>query len=149
MKNSLIAQLPYGKNFLFVDKIVEVSEQKIIGSYYFKDHLFFYDSHFPKYAIIPGVILTECAAQIGLACFGIFLEETKQDYMNHIVVLSESNMHFLHPVYPNQTVLVTANLVYFRFNKLKVNIEIHLPNSTLIAKGSLSGMKTKIQQINA
>jgi 3-hydroxyacyl-[acyl-carrier-protein] dehydratase len=150
MKDNLILKLPYGKDFLFVDEILEVNEQYILGSYFFSKELNFYASHFKDQPVTPGVILTECAAQIGLACFGIYLSSiSNQLEANQFLVLSESHMDYFKPVYPDERVYVKANLVYFRFNKLKVEVEVKLANEQRVAKGTLSGMLAKTKEKNA
>lgn len=150
MNKNLIAQLPYGKDFLFVDEILEVSEQHILGSYFFSEKSAFYASHFKDNPVTPGVILTECAAQIGLVCFGSYLTSIENERTENIsFVFSESHMEYINPVYPNECVFVRANLVYFRFNKLKVKVEMKLANEQLVVKGTLSGMIVKTQLNNA
>jgi 3-hydroxyacyl-[acyl-carrier-protein] dehydratase len=150
MKDNLILKLPYGKDFLFVDEILEVNEQYILGSYFFSKELNFYASHFKDQPVTPGVILTECAAQIGLACFGIYLNSISTHLEeNQFMVLSESHMDYFSPVYPDERVYVKANLVYFRFNKLKVEVEMKLANEQRVAKGTLSGMLAKTKEKNA
>ena len=69
----LIDLLPYQDPFLFVDEIDVISENAVTGSYTFKEDAFFYEGHFKNNPITPGVILTECMAQIGLVCLGIYL----------------------------------------------------------------------------
>lgn len=148
--NELISQLPYGNDFCFVDKLLEISETHIVGSYFFSKELSFYKAHFPSYPVTPGVILTECAAQIGLACFGLYLTRETEKLPHHqLFVLSESQMDFLKPVYPDSTVYVSGQLVYFRFNKLKVKVEVQFENKAIIAKGILSGMVVNLNNINA
>lgn len=150
LKHHIIEKLPYGKGFLFVDEIIEVSNQHIVGSYFFSEELNFYNSHFKQTPITPGVLITECAAQIGLACFGIFLLSKDTTHTNNsFMALSESNMVFNTPLYPNETCIVRADLVYFRFNKLKVKVEIKTNKNQLIAKGLLSGMLANSNTNNA
>ena len=71
--SEIIALLPYQKPFLFVDSINDLSEKGIVGHYTFKEDEIFYEGHFKDNPITPGVILTECMAQIGLVCLGIYL----------------------------------------------------------------------------
>ena len=79
MNNDFILSiLPYSKPFLFVDKILEIDLNSIVGEYTFSADHDFYKGHFKDNPITPGVILTECMAQIGLACLGIYLISTEK-----------------------------------------------------------------------
>ncbi|WP_319477193.1 3-hydroxyacyl-ACP dehydratase FabZ [Marispirochaeta aestuarii] len=57
--------LPHRKPFLFVDELLEVSEEKIIGKRCYTPEEFFFPGHFPGYPVVPGVILVETMAQCG------------------------------------------------------------------------------------
>ncbi|MNI79112.1 3-hydroxyacyl-[acyl-carrier-protein] dehydratase FabZ [compost metagenome] len=67
--NDIITKLPYRDPFLFVDELLHVDDNIIIGSYRFNENLDFFKGHFYGNPVTPGVILTETMAQIGLACF--------------------------------------------------------------------------------
>jgi len=140
----IIAQLPYGNDFLFVDTLEEISENDVTGSYTFHKDEVFYSSHFKDFAVTPGVILIECMAQIGLVCLGIYLQrEQLQDLSmasGFQVALAESEVEFLKPVFPEETVTVTSELVYFRFQKLKCNVKMTNSRGEMVCKGVLSGM---------
>ena len=139
--NEIPNRLPYTNPFLFVDKIQLVTESTIEGCYTFKKDEFFYEGHFRERAVTPGVILTECCAQIGLVCLGIFLLYGKEEtFGNFQVVLSSSEMQFLLPVYPLETVTVKSSKVYFRFNKLKCEVKMYNQQAQVVCKGVLSGM---------
>ncbi len=135
-----LAIIPHQKPFLFVDEILEYSNNHIIGAYTFPKSSDFFNGHFPQKAIVPGVLLTECAAQIGLACFGVILaqQDEKEDYQPQIF-LSHSNMDFLQPVFPDQLIKVEAKLDYYRFNKLSVKVSLYVDNKK-VASGKLQGM---------
>jgi 3-hydroxyacyl-[acyl-carrier-protein] dehydratase len=142
-KNEIIPNLPYGKGFLFVDGIDDVSETGITGHYQFKEDEYFYTSHFKKNPVTPGVILIECMAQIGLVCLGIYMvsKSGKSDLTaKNKIALSSSEIEFLIPVYPKEKVTVTSEMVYFRFNKLKCKVKMINSNNELVCKGILSGM---------
>tara|TARA_R110000850_G_scaffold268138_1_gene399448 strand:+ start:46831 stop:47283 length:453 start_codon:yes stop_codon:yes gene_type:complete len=143
-KEDIIALLPYGNDFLFVDTLQEVSESGITGSYTFREEEVFYGSHFKEVAITPGVILIECMAQIGLVCLGIYLNKEQllknKNASLYQVALTESTIEFLKPVYPSETVTITSTLVYFRFQKLKCNVKMTNTKGEVVCKGVLSGM---------
>ena len=137
---SIINQLPYQSPFLFVDELEHVNEMGAKGNYTFKEELDFYKGHFKTNPITPGVILTECCAQIGLVCLGIFLLNEEQKPKNPKIGLSSSQMEFYKPVLPRERVTVTSKKIYFRFHKLKCEVRMHDSKGDLVCKGILSGM---------
>ncbi|MDR0320340.1 MAG: 3-hydroxyacyl-ACP dehydratase FabZ [Treponema sp.] len=57
--------LPHRDPFLFVDEIVEATNEKIIAKRVFTEKEYFFKGHFPEYPVVPGVILVETMAQSG------------------------------------------------------------------------------------
>ncbi len=139
--SEIIALLPYQSPFLFVDDIVAVSENNITGHYTFREDEFFYQGHFKNKPVTPGVILTECMAQIGLVCLGIYLmkDELKKAQKPQIALTSHQ-MDFYLPVLPGQKVNVHSEKEVFRFNKLKCKVKMLNQDGDLVARGLISGM---------
>lgn len=135
----IITKLPYTDPFLFVDHIDEVQNDYIIGHYTFKEDAFFYKGHFKDHPVTPGVILTECMAQIGLVSLGIFKLQG-QDLSRLQVAFTSAEVEFLKPVYPSQKVIVSSKATYFRFNKLKCDVVLRDKQNDICAKGSLAGI---------
>lgn len=139
----LIEKLPYSEPFLFVKDILSVSSEGISGTYTFKSDAYFYEGHFKDKPVTPGVILTECMAQIGLVCYGIFLlsEEDVSEKTNF--ALSSTEIDFYLPVFPGEKVKVVSEKIYFRFNKLKCKVKMLNIKEEIVAKGTISGMILK------
>jgi len=135
----IISKLPYQDPFLFVDELQHLTENEIIGHYTFNKDADFYKGHFKDYPVTPGVILTECCAQIGLVCLGIYLLNKEQQEPSQIGFTS-AEMEFLKPVYPGEKVRVVSEKVYFRFQKLKCKVKMYNQEEELICRGVLSGM---------
>ena len=140
-KEQIIALLPYQKPFLFVDGIDTVSEENITGHYTFKEDETFYKGHFKNNPITPGVILTECMAQIGLVCLGIYLLRDELNSGNQPqIALTSNQIDFYLPVFPSEKVTVTSEKEVFRFNKLKCQVKMLNTKGELVARGLISGM---------
>ncbi len=136
------SKLPYGPSFLFVDEILSVDDNGIEGVYTYNSDAEFFRDHFPGNPIIPGVILIETMAQIGLVCFGIYLMREKTVTVPKFAFTS-SNVEFYKIVLPGQKVRVLSKKSYFRLAKLKCTVEMLNEAGELIAKGEMSGMMIK------
>tara|TARA_R110001592_G_scaffold121337_2_gene326821 strand:+ start:741 stop:1193 length:453 start_codon:yes stop_codon:yes gene_type:complete len=136
----IVNRLPYSEPFLFVDEILNVNEKSAEGIYRFKRDAAFYDGHFKDNPVTPGVLLTECCAQIGLVSLGIYLLGKEKNMEGLKIGMSSSQMEFLLPVFPGEKVRVTSELIYFRFHKLKCNVNMFNEEGKLVCKGTLAGM---------
>ncbi|MEB8329011.1 hydroxymyristoyl-ACP dehydratase [Flavobacteriaceae bacterium KMM 6897] len=137
--NYILDQLPYGPEFRFVDQLHRVDDDGAAGEFTFLEGLDFYKGHFKESPVTPGVILTECCAQIGLVCLGLYLLD-KSNTSTIKIGLSSSEMEFYLPVFPKEKVVVTSKKIYFRFNKLKCEVRMHNSKGGLICKGVIAGM---------
>ena len=136
----ILSYLPYSKPFLFVDSIAHIDDNGVEGSYTFSEDLDFYKGHFRSNPVTPGVLLTECCAQIGLVCLGIYLMQQEKISEEAGVALSSTQMEFYKPVFPGEKVTVKSEKIYFRFNKLKCKVKLYNENQELVCKGELAGM---------
>lgn len=135
---SILNYLPYEDPFLFVSSLNKVTEDECEGTYSIKQDEYFFKGHFPNNPIVPGVIITEIMAQIGLVCFGIYLFRDKLSE-NTTPVFTHANIDFLAIAKPGDLLTVKSRKVYFRFGKLKCKVKCY-KGDTLIAQGECSGL---------
>ena len=128
--------VPYGR--AIAQRII--SEEGVTGNYTFKKGESFYEGHFKNNPITPGVILTECMAQIGLVCLGIYLLKDELKGENPQIALTSHQMDFYLPVLPEEKVTVVSEKEVFRFNKLKCKVKMLNRKGELVARGTISGM---------
>lgn len=137
----ILDRLPYEAGFRFVDGISDIDADGVEGHYFFDGRRSWYTAHFKGHPITPGVLLTECCAQIGVVCLGIFLLGKEQGDTETLQIgMSSMEMDFLQALPPNEKVRVVSEKSYFRFGKLKCRVKLFNSADTLICSGEIAGM---------
>lgn len=138
----VLSLVPQQAPFRFIDRILEVDGERIVGQYTFKQDEFFYRGHFPGRPVTPGVILIETMAQTAVVSLGIYLmlREGHEDPGKFLTVFTEVNAEFLKEVKPGDQVIIKAERLFWRRRKLKAKAEIYLPNGELAVTATLSGL---------
>ncbi len=141
LEQNILDCMPYQAPFRFIDEILDLDEDHIVGCYTFKESEFFYRGHFPGNPVTPGVILTECMAQIGLVALGIHLYHATPELMKNLKVFFTNNqISYYRAVLPGEKVLVKSKKIYFRLKSLKCEVTMENESGELVAKGVMAGM---------
>lgn len=141
IEQNILECMPYRAPFRFIDEILDINDDHIIGCYTFKENEFFYRGHFPGNPVTPGVILTECMAQIGLVAFGIHLYRATPETMKTLkVFFTTNNVNYYRTVLPGEKVIVKASKLYFRLKSLKCEVIMETEAGEVISKGTMAGM---------
>ena len=89
--------LPHRYPFLLVDRIVELEEERIVGIKNVTANEPFFVGHFPEFPVMPGVLITECMAQVA----GVLVLKSIPDRHSKLVLLaSVDEAKFRRPVRP-------------------------------------------------
>ena len=136
----ILKKLPFSQPYLFVDDLEYVNETGASGSFTFDENLDFFKGHFTDYPIVPGAILTETMAQIGLVSLGIYLTSLDGSTEDAMSVATSYNVEFFKPVFPNQKVFVKSTIIYFRFGKLKSKVEMFNEENIKVCEGIIAGI---------
>jgi 3-hydroxyacyl-[acyl-carrier-protein] dehydratase len=134
--------IPQQDPFRFIDEILEVDDDHIVGTYRFRPDADFYRGHFPGNPVTPGVILIEALAQVGIVALGIFLlaRESEAEVTKTMTLFTDTNVEFAGIVNPGDRVTITAEKVFFRRRKLRSSAEMKLDDGTIVCSGTVSGM---------
>lgn len=106
--NQIAGLLPHRYPFLLVDKIIELSENHVVGVKNVTMNEGFFQGHFPENPIFPGVLQIEAMAQTG----GILALSQQEDPGNwDTYFLKIDNARFKQKVIPGDTLLLKLELI--------------------------------------
>src|SRR5512136_1445618 len=145
LKQEVLRLVPQQEPFRFIDEIISLDDEQIVGAYRFREDEYFYQGHFPGQPITPGVILIETMAQTGVVAFGLYLNmkqrgvplESMKEMMT-LFTLAEG-VEFTGIVSPGERVITRGQKVYFRMGNLKSKVSMERENGEMVSSGMLAG----------
>ena len=146
LKREVLQLVPQQKPFRFIDEIISLDDERIVGAYRFREDEYFYHGHFPGNPITPGVILIETMAQVGVVAFGIYLlsrqrnmRPAQMDMPLSLFSLADG-IEFKTIVLPGERVIIKGKKIYFRRNIIRASVSMERENGEIICFGNLSGV---------
>jgi UDP-3-O-[3-hydroxymyristoyl] N-acetylglucosamine deacetylase/3-hydroxyacyl-[acyl-carrier-protein] dehydratase len=104
----IMSLLPHRPPFLLVDKILEMSENHVVGVKNVTMNEPFFIGHFPGAPVMPGVLICEAMAQSG----GILILSTVPDPENYLTYFMKmDNVKFKNKVLPGDTLIFKLELI--------------------------------------
>lgn len=109
--------LPHRYPLLLVDRMVEVTEKRVVGIKNVTINEPFFQGHFPGHPIMPGVLIIEAMAQVG----GVAALTMKENVGKLAYFLSINNAKFRKPVVPGDTLRIEVDLLKTKMGVMSIH----------------------------
>lgn len=122
--------LPHRYPFLLVDRIIETSDEHIVGIKNVTINEPFFIGHFPDFPVMPGVLITEAMAQVA----GVLVLSRIPDRKSKLVLLaSVESAKFRKPVVPGDQLRIEMKLDKLKSSLAKMHGEATV-NGVVVAE---------------
>ncbi len=114
--------LPHRYPFLLIDRVTEVSAERVVGIKAVSGNEPFFQGHFPGYPVMPGVLIVEACAQMG----AIMLLQ-QPEFAGRLAFLTGlEGWRFRRQVVPGDTLQITVTALQLRDNFGKSRAEVRV-----------------------
>ena len=110
--------LPHREPFLFIDAITKLEANLIEGYRDIKAEEFYFAGHFPGFPVMPGVLMVEAIAQVGIL---LVCEVREKRQGRKTLFAGIEKVRFRRQVLPGDRLLLSADIVSGRSSVYKIH----------------------------
>lgn len=137
--NDIKKILPHREPFLFVDKIIEIEEDKrVAGIKKITGEEYFFKGHFPGRPILPGVIMIEALAQLG----GTLMFNREENLNRPAYFIGLNNVRFRKAAIPGDTLRLEVRVERLKSRIAQLHGVVRVDNDIACEADILFGFGT-------
>jgi len=134
----VMEMIPHRYPFLMIDRVVDlVPDQSAVGIKNVSINEYFFQGHFPRQPVMPGVLIIESMAQTAAVLVVETLEGAAAGKLVYFMTVEDGR--FRRPVVPGDTLHIHVTKLRHRGNVWKFSGEARV-NGTLMAEARFSAM---------
>jgi 3-hydroxyacyl-[acyl-carrier-protein] dehydratase len=126
--------IPHRQPFLFLDKIVEMNETRIVAEKHFSENEFFLRGYYPDDPQVPLILLVEALAQAS----GIIASRFYRQSGKRLIVTGMEKIRFHKKVVSGDTVIFEVKPVHIRGPVAKVRGSASV-NGDVVVEAEITG----------
>lgn len=109
--NEILQAIPHRPPFLFLDEIVERTENSLTAKRHVSESEPFFEGHYPGNPIMPGVLISEAVFQAGAVFLSELLSDEIEANPSLVPVLTKiSDARFRNAVKPGDDLIISVSL---------------------------------------
>jgi 3-hydroxyacyl-[acyl-carrier-protein] dehydratase len=109
--DEILQAIPHRPPFLFVDEVVEQSEESLTAKRHVSESEAFFEGHYPGNPIMPGVLISEAVFQTGAIFLTRMLADQLEEDPDMVPVLTKiADARFKSIVGPGDDLYITVTL---------------------------------------
>ncbi len=141
----ILKVLPHRYPFLLIDRVLEMERGKsivAIKNVTYDEH--FFQGHFPRIRVMPGVLIAESIAQAG----GILLYHSVPNPEGLLVFLSKlDNTKFRKPVVPGDQLRIEVKILKLKSKICQIEGKVYV-DGELVADGEVMASLANLEELN-
>ncbi len=141
--HEIIKMLPHRYPFLMIDKVLEYTEESLVGVKNVTANEPCFMGHFPENPVMPGVLITEAIAQAGAILAYLKSKSSPRDHL--FFLAGVDNAKFKQMVIPGDQLILEVQIVGNKANFWKIHGEAKVDGKLVCSVDILSAMR-KVSQ---
>ena len=107
-KEAIMKIIPYQDPFLFLDEVIELKKDKIVGIKKLSGKEDFFKGHFVGFPIMPGALTVEAMGQAATLLMRTNIKDHKE---KHVLAHKLKDVRFTAPIFPGSEMKIEVNLI--------------------------------------